>query len=657
MKRYCAAAFLFLLVLTAGCSVFREGGGAVPASGDDHGQPLSAGPVTLDRLPILPELGSVEQFSSHNRKGLNGDAGWKLYDDERGDAVIFDVEGPGCVRSMWSTAIHEDAVFNFYFDGEAEPRYRIKMLDFYKGKHPLFPPPLVSFERRGYWGDNPFAGNSFVPIPFARGLRISVSGKLEFYHILCERYPHGTRVETFTGREDRAYLLDAFTRTGEAPRPLGEVETVRCEFDAIDPGKQLELLRLERGGCIRRIVLEGDGSDEFIRECQIMMNWDGHALWDVRAPVGFFFGTAYQKADMSTMALRSEILDGGRVRLTCWFPMPFHGAARVVLASRAGRALGPVKAEISVGPPVEPAERTAYFTALFRKGQTTYGRDWLFCESHGAGWFVGAVQSMMGEHYCEGDEHIAIDGAISPQINGTGSEDYYLACYWPNRVFNSPFANCVGDIQEMGGGTFQGSYSVPSCYSRFHLEAPIPFLSHLDARIQHGGISAIQSSYASLAYYYLRPRPALRQTDFIDVGIAASEAAHGYESDSGRLTGPVDARPEGRNHLLTFRGEGRVHGEGAISFTVAVDPGNRGVRLRRRLDQESGRQTADVYVNGRLAGTWYHADQNEHLRWFDSDFDIHPLFTSGEESLAITLKVRTDGGRGPFTDFCYWIFN
>lgn len=41
-------------------------------------------PLTLDDLPILPRNVSLLQFSSHNRQGVNGDAGWCLYKDAKG---------------------------------------------------------------------------------------------------------------------------------------------------------------------------------------------------------------------------------------------------------------------------------------------------------------------------------------------------------------------------------------------------------------------------------------------------------------------------------------------------------------------------------------------------------------------------------------------
>ena len=157
----------------------------------------------LDRLLYTPQHVSVHQFSSHNKKGFNGDENWPLYVDEYGDDVIFDAAGPGCIRSMWGTNFDPSAILKFYFDGEESPRYRIKYIDFYKGKHPLFPPPLISYEKRGMWGKRPFAGNSFVPIPFEKWLKISVQGESRFFHIIYEKYPYKNPIKTFSGQENR----------------------------------------------------------------------------------------------------------------------------------------------------------------------------------------------------------------------------------------------------------------------------------------------------------------------------------------------------------------------------------------------------------------------------------------------------------------------
>ena len=75
--------------------------------------------------------------------------------------------------------------------------------------------------------------------------------------------------------------------------------------------------------------------------------------------------------------------------------------------------------------------------------------------------------------------------------------------------------------------------------------------------------------------------------------------------------------------------------------------------MPRRLDQNGPRQAADLYVDGQPAGTWYHADQNTFLRWFDSEFDLPANLTRGKSELKVRLAVRKGQGYGDFTDFRY----
>ncbi|UCD75640.1 MAG: DUF2961 domain-containing protein [Phycisphaerales bacterium] len=609
----------------------------------------------LDRLPRLPGQFMVRQSSSRNKTGHNGDENWPLYKDERGDDVIFDAAGPGCVRSMWVTHIAEGAILNFYFDGEREPRYRIGEVEFFEGKHPAFPRPLNSYERRGRYAAG-LAGNSFVPIPFQKSLKISITGESRFFHVIWEQYPYGTSVGTFTGREDRTALLHSFEPLADTPPPWAGPEIVRIASEDNQPGATVMLFsRKDAAGIVRNIVIEADGSEEMFRNSEIQMRWDGHTRADVLAPTGIFFACANHACDVESLPVSVQKLDSGRVRLTCRFPLPFWREAEILWRNNSEYSLGPVVAEVTVAANDLDEARSGYFTTLYREGKTSYGRDWRLLQTPGTGWFVGAVQTMQHGHYCEGDEHFYIDGAISPQINGTGSEDYYLGCFWPNFHYSSPFANCAGDIMLEAGGHFMGSYRIPACYSRFHLEAPIPFFTSIDARIQHGGLSYLRSDYRSLAYCYLRRRPAMRQTDFLDVGNSASEAAHDYRATRSDLIEAMTASPEGEYFEYRMDEDGRTH-TGEITFTVAIDPDNGGVRLRRRLDQGSSRQAADVYVNGEYVGRWYHGNHNEHLRWSDSDFDIHSRHTREKGLLQVKLVVDTEGGGGPFTDFRYEVF-
>ena len=133
----------------------------------------------------------------------------------------------------------------------------------------------------------------------------------------------------------------------------------------------------------------------------------------------------------------------------------------------------------------------------------------------------------------------------------------------------------------------------------------------------------------------------------------ASEQAHGYRAAQSKLTDELEASYEGGAAGTMVRDRGRKHEDGEIAFNAAIDPDNHGVRLRRRLDQGTPRQAADVYVNEQFAGTWYHPDQNPYLRWFDSEYDLPADLTSGKSELKIRLAVKQGEGYGPFTDFRY----
>ena len=614
--------------------------------------------VLLERLLESPQQIMVHQFSSHNKHGLNGDENWPLYRDDNGDDVIFDAVGPGCIRSMWGTNFEPDAILKFYFNGEKDPRYKINQIDFYKGKHPDFPPPLVSYEKRGMWGDRPFAGNSFVPIPFEKSLIIAVEGKSRFFHIIYEQYPYKTPTSTFSGNENHSALLDCFKRNGEAPIRSEGLKVINTSQKNIAPGQTLTLLKLEdTSGIIRKIIIEADGSVDFFQNSHIRMKWDKHLRWDVLAPIGIFFGSAVKADNMRSLPLRVEKLETGRVRLSCYFPMPFWDSAEIEWQNKSLHQMAPLEAKIYISTNSIEPKKGNYFTTLYHEGQTIYGHDWLLFEGLGTGWFAGVVQSMQMEHYCEGDEHFYLDGVISPQLNGTGSEDYYLACFWPDIDFDMPFGCVVGDVYKEGGGHQLGSYHIPSCYSRYHLEAPIPFYSSINARIQHGGLSHILSNYRSLAFCYINKRPSMLQTDFIDVGNPASEKAHGYQTSHSSPVTAVIAYPEGEYFEVGFDDKGRYHSKGEIEFVVSIDADNDGVRLRRRIDQKFPRQTAHVYIDGEYAGCWRHGYQNENLRWFDSDFDIHPEYTKGKNSLSVKLEIVASGEKDQFTDFRYDVFS
>jgi Protein of unknown function (DUF2961) len=82
--------------------------------------------------------------------------------------------------------------------------------------------------------------------------------------------------------------------------------------------------------------------------------------------------------------------------------------------------------------------------------------------------------------------------------------------------------------------------------------------------------------------------------------------------------------------------DGRAFGSGGSSqFTVALDPGNNGVRLVRRYDPSIGNQKAKVLVNGALAGEWSSGPAVSGGVWADETIVIPASLTAGKSSIAI----------------------
>jgi hypothetical protein len=138
---------------------------------------------------------------------------------------------------------------------------------------------------------------------------------------------------------------------------------------------------------------------------------------------------------------------------------------------------------------------------------------------------------------------------------------------------------------------------------RLQLGDAVPYTTGLRFGIEHGPQNDYQVDESSTAYLYTKPDMATRATDTIVVGDAVSRAAHGYTESAAANQYALTSSHEGDDDSEPVTGQVRATG-GAVSFRVAVDPANQGVRLRRTSDQNAGYQSAAVTVDGANAGTW-----------------------------------------------------
>lgn len=268
-----------------------------------------------------------------------------------------------------------------------------------------------------------------------------------------------------------------------------------------------------------------------------------------------------------------------------------------------------------------------YFQAESRRGDTEFGRDWVFLDVVGHGKFVGVNHTMEGRitggnirNYLEGDERVYVDGSRTPQINGTGSEDFYEGGWYFNR---NEFSNPTNGAPEMETRGFGCEYQCDAAY-RLLIGDAVEFRTGLRFGIEHGPTANEPAVYGSTAFWYgHRGEAALRVTDTVAAG-----SGSGGESLTSTFEGDDDIVP------MTATVSSATE---AVTFDVDVDRGNGGVRLRRLSDQAEAGQAVTVTVDGVEVGEWRQPLGNTHSRWLHDEFELPPSVTAGKSSLSVSL--------------------
>ncbi|AHH95159.1 DUF2961 domain-containing protein [Kutzneria albida] len=397
-------------------------------------------------------------------------------------------------------------------------------------------------------------------------------------------------------------------------------------------------------------------SDALLAGARLRLSFDGRSTVD--SPVGEFFGSGLGEYDTRTLMSSIDAGDGGWY--TAWWPMPYARSATVQLVNAAGAPI--TGATVEVTSAADPAVakglgaggNLAYFSTTSHSGPVLQGKDWNLVDTTGQGVFYGVTHTMRGQtvdpisrEYLEGDERSYVDGAVSPTMSGTGTEDFYESgWYFLNGTYSMPLAGAPAyEVGEDGcAHDCTGAY-------RLMIDDALSFSSGLTFDIEHGPVNQTPADYGSTAYWYGRSDSGLAASDAVDLAEDTSRAAHGYQA-AGETRTTLQSTYEGRQSG-TQVSHGVTASTGVISFRAKVSPTNSGVRLERVSDQNLGGQRAQVYVDGQLAGTWSQALANQHSRWLDDNFELPAALTSGKS--AVTVRIVPVGGAPAWSAASYRI--
>ena len=459
--------------------------------------------VDLDALPGLEPGTSCKQASSYDRRShdprywdANGDAGqYETYDPKKhgpplreGEALMAHINGPGCIFRIWSA--NPMGRIRFYLDGDTEPTYEFDFDGLFRGDYEDFQPPFV-YKRGGQQS----ASNCYLPIPFARSIRVTADRPHgQYYHIGYMTYPRGTRVESFAwplnedARGAAAEVAEKWANCGADPRPPSDSGQAIAKSLQLLPHVPVVVAELDGPGVITTLKAKLSGEERYVWRKVLLEVWfDDERKPSIICPLGEFFGTGWQANDYRSFPM--GVIDGEGYS---YWAMPFFKRARVRLTHR-----GVLPAEVDLALRWEqatwlPAD-TALFHAKWRRAAPNRVFDYPLLETSGYGRLVGIALHI--DHptpgwWGEGDEKVWVDGEDFPSTFGTGSEEYFGDA-WGIRDLHQPAFGC-----NLRRGTRT------SCY-RWHISDHIPYYKSLKMTIED--YPPFAEDYTSVAYWYQAP--------------------------------------------------------------------------------------------------------------------------------------------------------
>jgi hypothetical protein len=566
--------------------------------------------------------------STYDRRGGNegADASHFLYQLADDFNVTLDAAGQGVLYFVRCNHWH-GSPWHYQIDGtdhivqessSADPNTPVPDSVFMP-EH-LFPNPLT-----WTWAITKGADLNWVPMPFEKTLRLAYSRTrygtgYYIYHLYdrsakLSRPLHSWNAKTPPDTE----VLDLISRSGS-----DLVSNLDLRSDESFVAGHSTTTRLAGRGpmVIRALEISAPRKDAvLLGRGRLRITWDDQRHPSVDAPIALFFGagTLYNRdgREYLVKAFPMNIrYDSNRVHLACYFPMPYFDAAKIELVDK----VPDTRLKVRSMPLTDPKEHVGYFHATYRDhGKPAPGHDLLLLDTRQAegggdwaGHFVGTswIFSQRGVlTTLEGDPRFFFDDSASPQAYGTGTEEWGGGGdYWGGRNMTLPFAG-----HPCGARNFKEAKEpedlIQSAY-RFLLADLMPFGKNAVIRLEHGGQNESTEHYETVAYWYGSPGATLVQTDELKIGDSQSEKNHDYSSPQASDPYEITSRYElgvdtlhGKEIYPPHTDRGRTT-RTTSEFTLALDPKNLGVLLRRKLDYSFPNQRAEVYVQRADLKTW-----------------------------------------------------
>ena len=631
--------------------------------------------------------------STYDRRGGNegADASHFLYQLSDDFNVSLDLEGSGLL--LFSRYNHwHGSPWHYVVDGKDNIIRESSTAD------PLHPDqnsvfiPLAPFPSplNETWATTKGADLIWTPIPFERSFQMAYTRtRYGTGYYIYNQFVPGTELSHPLKSWDESKVpgqdvLDLISKAGTDISPKSGYKQAGGTLNVPASGSILAA-NLKGKATVRSLSfsIPADEAAAFTN-VHLRITWDGRKDPSVDAPIALFYGagTLYNRDNREYLVKAFPVnirFANGRIYFACYFPMPFFRSARIELVG-AGEAINGVEWNVHSMPLDTPKDELSYFHATYRDiPHPAPGEDMVLLDTRktegAATWsgnFVGT--SFIFSHDAdlrtlEGDPRFFFDDSLTPQAQGTGTEEWGGGGdYWGGLNMTLAFVGHPVGARNLKLAV-NDQDKIESAY-RFLLADMMPFGKNAVIRLEHGGMNESIQHYETIAYWYGLPSTSLVQTDQLQIGDAADERAHGYDSPQASAPYTITSRYEwgvdtlnGKEIYPAEQDMGRTT-KGTSEFKLRLNTDNLGVLLRRKLDYSFADQRAEVYIadksksDWKLAGTWYLAGSNtcvysnpkeelgatEHnvetsnRRFRDDEFLISRELTQGRKTIWVRIK-------------------
>lgn len=556
---------------------------------------------------------------SIDKTGKNADWDWNLYRDERGEYVLFEQVGAGCIYNFVQHRYldSQQPTFRFYFDDDTEPRFEIMPSQF--GEKYPFVAPLAD----RFIGPKPKDSQygvirvvrSFVPMPFRTYCRVTSDVPLMgnqkdqggwghvVYHTYCGDKPQ----KSFDPADPRyRKLAQRWRSPGALPIPA---RTQTIPAFSLKKGEERLLFSAQGKGTIAGIRLQtADFCRSDLLGLKIRIVWEQEDEAAVDLPFGAFFGNELGYHRLQTLYTGCDAMGG----YSNFYPMPYFEKARIFLRSEEREVEFPFSQVFLSEQDYDPQTCGHFRASPYYPKKHTPGADSRIALLEGVhGHVAGSIITGYGitedaRADCEGDLRVHFDGLRTPCIESDGSESY--ACYGWGFV-------CPPQCNPVSG--YDGKdldLHVDWSMVRLLPGEVYPFSERLHFAIESFGCNDGDMMHSGAVFYYGEKGSREKKI---------ASFCRGEETLTAFFEGDDDDIP------VTLSGDrGRE-----IRLELETDAPE--LILRRVSDQAARGQRASVFLNGeKLPAPWYCPDGNPFKRWLEDEYRI-PLRQAGRQVVEI----------------------